>query len=653
MKKSLLLLGIPALLLVLSACESIEKVKVTPGAGDTDKPTNADPGDTNNANGTDPVDTEKPGGTDKPGTSDPNDTDPVDTDDPGPVPHSSDAEKAVGWIDADSDGYAPPFDCNDNDPNIHPGAYDIPGDGIDQDCDGQDAPLLSDDTDPGGDPTNCAQAKQERTYMGCDFWPTVTYNPVWYSQAAAKGFEFTVVVANDQRVNATIKITGGELGSELQRTVAPGTVEAIVLPWVWDLKGPTFVALNGSGARVSSSVRKDGGAYHMTSSVPVTVWQFNPFEYEIFDFPAGCVDTITDPSRCYAVSNDASLLLPSTAMTGAYRAFSYSTKNEGDYGDAAGAIAITATQNNTLVKVQLAGDIAAGTGVSAASKGSTVDFTMNAGDVIQLLGKPGAFWDDPHGELSGSVVLGLDANDPGTTEKPNYKPIQVIGVSPIADLTPATQESYADHMEETVLPAEVLGNEYVVVPPTGAGGNPVRHKVRFVGNVDGTTLTYEGDQPTGAPVSLSAGQVYDIDTTNSFTVKSQDKSHPFMVVSFIVQAEPSATLAVTPEQFRKSYSFLTPTTFQSNYIDVIFPEGATILLDGNPIGGFTSAISGTNWNVRRVMLNNGPKGDGKHKLEADQPVGLQVMGYGHATSYYYPGGLRLDIISEPPIIVIN
>ena len=53
------------------------------------------------------------------------------------------------------------------------------------------------------------------------------------------------------------------------------------------------------------------------------------------------------------------------------------------------------------------------------------------------------------------------------------------------------------------------------------------------------------------------------------------------------------------------------------------------------------------------MLSDGPGSDGKHKLESNVPVGLQVMGYGWATSYYYPGGLKLDIISEPPDIVIE
>jgi hypothetical protein len=40
-----------------------------------------------------------------------------------------------------------------------------------------------------------------------------------------------------------------------------------------------------------------------------------------------------------------------------------------------------------------------------------------------------------------------------------------------------------------------------------------------------------------------------------------------------------------------------------------------------------------------------------HKLSADQSVGLQVMGFGHATSYYYPDGLNLELISDLPVVV--
>ena len=43
--------------------------------------------------------------------------------------------------------------------------------------------------------------------------------------------------------------------------------------------------------------------------------------------------------------------------------------------------------------------------------------------------------------------------------------------------------------------------------------------------------------------------------------------------------------------------------------------------------------------------------DASVPTDGDAPgMGLQVMGYGHATGYMYPGGLNLELISEPPNI---
>ncbi|MBN2803998.1 MAG: IgGFc-binding protein [Deltaproteobacteria bacterium] len=501
-------------------------------------------------------------------------------------------------------------------------------------------------------PLTCAMAKENKTYMGCDFWPTITYNMVWYNPAASTGFEFAVVVANDNVSDAVINIDGGALSASIEETIPPGELKAITLPWVQELKGPTFNTANTGGNRVTSSVFKQGGAYHMTSSVPVTAWQFSPLEYEVSPVPAGCIDNLTDSKHCYSVTNDASLLMPSTAMTGAYRVFSYGGSYPDSFGDAPGAIAITATEDNTLVKVQLSDAIAAGTGVAAADAGAVVEYTLNAGDVVQLLGKPGQWMGEPHGDLTGSLVLALDANDEGTSDSPNYKPVQVIGLSPIADLTPATVVSYADHMEEAIMPAEALGSKYIVAPPTGKGGSPVEHRVRIIGNVDGTTLTYEGTAPPGAPSSLDSGKWAEVITTSPFIVSSQDEDHPFIVVSFIQGDEPGVTMEVTPQQFRDSYTFLAPVSYETNYCDILIPDGATVTLDGAPVGGSNTAIGG-GWSIQRVQLTGGPGGDGKHKLTADQPVGLQVMGYGWATSYYYPGGLNLEIISKPPVISID
>src|SRR5262245_23532676 len=52
----------------------------------------------------------------------------------------------------------------------------------------------TEDAGLGGDPKTCAHAAVAKTYIGCDFWPTVTLNAVWSI------FDFAVVVANAQDV---------------------------------------------------------------------------------------------------------------------------------------------------------------------------------------------------------------------------------------------------------------------------------------------------------------------------------------------------------------------------------------------------------------------------------------------------------------------
>jgi hypothetical protein len=49
---------------------------------------------------------------------------------------------------------------------------------------------------------------------------------------------------------------------------------------------------------------------------------------------------------------------------------------------------------------------------------------------------------------------------------------------------------------------------------------------------------------------------------------------------------------------------------------------------------------------RRERLDAG--NNGAHHLESMSQVGLQVMGFGLATGYCYPGGLDLKLISPPP-----
>ena len=107
--------------------------------------------------------------------------------------------------------------------------------------------------------------------------------------------------------------------------------------------------------------------------------------------------------------------------------------------------------------------------------------------------------------------------------------------------------------------------------------------------------------------------------------------------------DPAMALAVPVEQFRQDYLFHAPTNYESNYVDVTAPMGATVTLDGAPVA-FT-AIGTTGYGIARIFpLTAGPGMDGNHSITGDMPFGITVYGYGQYTSYWYPGGLDLKQI---------
>ncbi len=534
-------------------------------------------------------------------------------------------------------------------------------------------------TDGGdGTPETCADAALGHTYVGCDFWPTVTANPVWQE------FEPAVVVANGTMTDAQVTVDG-PAGFHQSVTVKAGGLETVMLKWVMDLKGPEFSLTNTSGGRLAASSRVNGGAYHMVSSVPVTAWQFNPLQYTLD--AAACTRITHGAGGCKSATNDASLLIPSTAMTESYRVFGYSSKNEGtDWGTVPGGITITATKDGTDVQVQLGPKCGveifpttdlgtcvaagpAGSGIDAKMPGASYQLQMNAGDVVELVG---AWAKDPqthNADISGTIVQANKDHN-----------VQVISFNAISQL-PDVSVANADHMEETVLPGEVLGKKYIVTPPATPLGQSVGHVVRIYGNVDGTKLTYPEGKPTGAPDMINAGDVVQIpalpvgqpaascmSTADHCMINTPfvvEGTAAFAVASFMVggvlqmpgtdattsQGDPSFSMEVTPEQFRKDYTFLAPIDYMENYADVLLPTGAKVLLDGKPITVAPSAIGASGWSTVRLPLDAAT--GGVHKLSTDHELGLglQVMGFGFATSYYYPGGLNLHRISAPPVIV--
>ncbi|MEZ4442751.1 MAG: IgGFc-binding protein [Polyangiaceae bacterium] len=480
-----------------------------------------------------------------------------------------------------------------------------------------------------GDPKTCEEAAVAKSYVGCDFWPTVTPNAVWSI------FDYAVVVANtgDNVVDIAVQRNGSQIASA---QIQPNSLQTVYLPWVPALKGPDADAFGGAQP-VTNSITSPGGAYHLTASFPVTVYQFSALQYAPVGGAPGknwglCpADGIL--IECFSYSNDASLLLPSTAMTGNYRVMGHTGLNGAEI---PGYAAVTAIQDGTNVTVKLGpnGGIAAGGSIAAAGPNGTSSLTLNAGDVAIFLA------DSSTSDLSGSLVTA-------------DKPVQLLtGVScvNIPDGAPA-----CDHIEESVFPAETLGQNYIVTRPTGPLGQPVGHEVILYGNFDGTSLSYPNGAPPGAPTTLNAGQVvklgivnmdFQVVSNNAFGVGSFEQGGSVVDPNGTLEqkGDPAHSMATALEQFRKKYVFLAPTDYDVNFVDIVRPSGATLTLDGQPLAGQATPLG--EYVIERVPL--GASTGGVHVLEGDAAFGIQVTGYGSYTSYYYPGGLNLGVIAPPP-----
>jgi hypothetical protein len=510
-----------------------------------------------------------------------------------------------------------------------------------------------------GDPKDCADAKTSKSYVGCDYYPTVTANAVWSI------FDYAVVVSNVGTAPATVTVTGGALTTTMPPvTVAPGALQKIYLPWVPALKGPDTDNC-GDVTSLANSILAPGGAYHLVSTTPVVVYQFNALEYGPTGGPAGknwsscpgsteCTSgpNAGAPIGCESYTNDASLLLPSTAMTLNYRVSGHPA-----IPGASTYFTVTATVDGTNVTATLssAGQVLAtsGAGIAATAGGGTLKFTLaHAGDVAEIVGPAGDTAD-----FSGSLVQA-------------DQPIEVLAGTSAVTLPETSEFSpdyTADHTEQTVLPVETLGKHYVVSMPDKPGGGNGQAVVGFYGNEDSTTLTYNpATPPKGCPTTLNAGQVvYCNMTVGTFTTTigsasfevTGDKEYglaTFQPSSEVYgsnpggDGDPSESVMAAVEQFRLKYLFLAPTDYDESYAEIVGTSDAAPVLDGTAVASAFTAIGTGPYGLWRVTLNGGPKSDGAHTLTSTQPVGLQVVGYGKDTSYQYPGGLNLNQIAPSP-----
>jgi IgGFc binding protein len=500
---------------------------------------------------------------------------------------------------------------------------------VDFDCDPEQGMVCK----PDGCHGACSPVEIGPSYIGCEYWPTITWNGV-----LSHWFHFAAAIANASESPANVKVTQGAT-MIASATIPPGSLKILDLPWVVDLKGED----SGSGILVSlpkASVLSKGGGYRLRSDQPVTVYQFNALEYQNKQAPTTptCMNPTAccpDPNKtggCYSYSNDASLLLPTTSLASNYDVLGYRTLTSGlaaiyDF------MAITATRDNTQVSFLVTTSTTAGGGVKALSTGQTGTVTLNTGDVFALL--------DSGTSLSGTRVW-----------SPNGQPFQLLTGSPAAEIPDGVHA--ADHIEEIVPPVESLGKDYIVTVPTTPLGKKI-HTVRIQAVMDGTPLTFDPPE-VHAAMTIDAWQTLElVGVTEDFRVTS---SSPFGVTQYmhgqgtgVAQpgaagaGDPSQGLGIATQQYRTKYIFLAPADYDTNYVNISAPAKAKVMLDGVEIpASEMKPLSNTPFAVARHQL------DAKqfHEIHADQPFGIVVYGYGLYTSYMYPGGMDVKHIADVP-----
>jgi hypothetical protein len=478
------------------------------------------------------------------------------------------------------------------------------------------------------DPTMLARSNE-----GCEFWAVDLDN--WYGADAmnpdASGEQFSVVVTNlnDFAITVVTEINEAEPGDPQvlaivdQRVVAPLELVQIDLPQR-EVDGSVLNQNDGTGTALTSH------AFRVTSSGPIIAYQFNPI-YQM-------------------QTNDASILIPTHALDVRYWVMGYlgigmAVNPINPTSTNYAFMTVVGTQADTQVSITLSADVGPGGPIAAwTPAGSTIEVTLGAFDVLNL---------EAHCPAG---MSSLDCMNSGVTDftgslVTSSAPVAVFGgVECITVAAPVGESGCCcDHLEDQIFPTSALGKNFVAAHSPWRGGTEP-DLWRVLADYDGTQVT-----TADGTFTLQAGEYHDFYATVDQVVFADQ---PIMLAQYLVSqdytadvtGDPSLTIFPPVEQFRDRYIFLVPATFDGDHAVVVRPSGALVTIDGQAIpgefSGCTTAVAGTLETVTYEVIRC-PMPDGVHRLEADQPVGLVVYGYGPAGSYAFPGGADVRQINVP------
>ena len=531
----------------------------------------------------------------------------------------------------------------------------------------------------------CTLARQNRSYVGCEYWAVDLDNAVVTSGNAASQ-QFAVALSNPSILPATVTVsineapygTAAKLKTVATRTVKPQALEVLLLP-AREVDGSVAGTYNtGGGTAVTPN------AYRVSSTVPIIAYQFNPL------------------SNAGVFSNDASLLVPTFALsadptneTGAsYLVLSWpqtiakTSDTKTNFGnDLRAFLTVVGTREKTKVSIKLSTDTIADTAgkVPAKKSGETLTFDLEPFDVLNL------------------ETGGFAADFTGTRITTN-KPVAVFTGSEASDVPNfpklAVRRCCADHLEEQLFPVTTFGKVFIALKTPSrtaalaAAGASItannKEKEYFRVLSAGEFVKVTTNLPGQANVSVANGKYAQLKADQDFTIEA---TGPVAVGQYVAGQEevgipsslpggdPSFILLPPVEQFRKDYLFLTPDKYAYDYLLIAAPHGAVLLLDGRRLKAGCDSTTGkklcctvssvgsvqragettkTQYDAYKCQLSfpkviagktppdnleDGLQDDGVHRLKSDKAVGLVVYGFDAYVSYGYPGGTDLALIN--------
>ena len=477
----------------------------------------------------------------------------------------------------------------------------------------------------------CEAVAAQGSNIGCEFWAVDLDNEFDGSNDAA-GAPWGVVIANpgSQPADVLIEQNDAPVGQPPQITLAKhilvsgGNVETVVMP-TREVDGSLTGKNEGAGTVLSSR------AFRITTSAPTVVYQLN--------------------ALAQTFSNDGSLLIPRNGLGKVHRVLSYPTGNPISVLGlplSRAYITVVGVDPDTSVTIKTSTPTVAGPGYPALAKDGVVTVKLGPFDVFNLEsdGMPGDFSsstviaDKPVVVFTGTELSGAPNN---TKDIP--KPAGGGGTCCL------------DHLEEQLFPVESYGKRFAIPHSAirSTSGYVEPDVIRIMG-VAATATVKTNLAPPNDAFTLAPGEVKETWTQKDFVLEA---SEPVAVAQILVSqqqvdgpytGDPSLTIFPAVDQFRRSYLFATPKSWDTNYIVLSMPKGASITIDGAPVPASCASrvmgnVAGTDYESKTCPLTAGP-----HSMVGDKPFGITAYGYGRAGSYAFVGGANVTKIYVPPVI---